>query len=102
VTAPAPTRVGEKTRYAPSFIAHLIVSKCSESTPQYRLEKFYRNIGIPISRSTMCSLVHRGAAELRPLHSAAIALVPDAPDVHADETSTRSRTSSGAPSSGPS
>lgn len=89
VTAPAPTRVGEKTRYAPSFIAHLIVSKCSESTPQYRLEKFYRNIGIPISRSTMCSLVHRGAAELRPLHKAAIALVPAAPDVHADETSTR-------------
>jgi transposase len=89
VTAPAPTRVGEKTRYAPSFIAHLIVSKCSESTPQYRLEKFYRNIGIPISRSTMCSLLHRGADELRPLYTSAIALVPAALDVHADETSTR-------------
>ena len=89
VTAPAPVRVGEKTRYAPSFVAHLVVSKCSESTPQYRLEKFYRNIGIPISRSTMCSLVHRGAAELRPLYNACLALVPGAPDVHADETSTR-------------
>jgi transposase len=89
VTAPAPDRVGEKTRYAPSFVAHLIVSKCSESTPQYRLEKFYRNIGIPISRSTMCGLIHRGAAELAPLHRAALALVPAAPDVHADETSTR-------------
>lgn len=89
VTAPAPDRVGDKTRYAASFIAHLIVSKCSESTPQYRLEKFYRNIGIPISRSTMCDLVHRGATELRPLHSAALALVPAAADVHADETSTR-------------
>lgn len=89
VTAPAPDRVGEKTRYAPSFVAHLIVSKCSESTPQYRLEKFYRNIGIPISRSTMCGLIHRGADELRPLHTAALALVPASPDVHADETSTR-------------
>jgi transposase len=89
VTAPAPDRVGEKTRYAPSFIAHLIVSKCSESTPQYRLEKFYRNIGIPISRSTMCDLLHRGAAALQPLHKAALALVPKAADVHADETSTR-------------
>jgi transposase len=89
VTAPAPPRVGEKTRYAPSFVAHLIVSKCSESTPQYRLEKFYRNIGIPISRSTMCSLVHRGASELRPLYTAVLALVPKAPDIHADETSTR-------------
>lgn len=89
VTAPAPARVGEKTRYAPSFIAHLVVSKCSESTPQYRLEKFYRNIGIPISRSTMCDLLHRGATELQPLHKAALALVPKALDVHADETSTR-------------
>ena len=89
VTAPAPLRVGEKTRYAPSFIAHLIVSKCSESTPQYRLEKFYRNIGIPISRSTMGGLLHRGAEELRPLYVAALALIPKAPDVHADETSTR-------------
>jgi transposase len=89
VTAPAPDRVGEKTRYAPSFVAHLVVSKCSESTPQYRLEKFYRNIGIPISRSTMCDLLHRGAAELAPLHKAALALVPATPDVHADETSTR-------------
>lgn len=89
VTAPAPDRIGEKTRYASSFVAHLVVSKCSESTPQYRLEKFYRNIGIPISRSTMCGLLHRGAAELRPLYTAALALVPDAADVHADETSTR-------------
>lgn len=89
VTAPPPDRVGEKTRYAPSFIAHLIVSKCSESTPQYRLEKFYRNIGIPISRSTMCELLHRGAGELEALHAASLALVPTATDVHADETSTR-------------
>jgi hypothetical protein len=37
----------------------------------------------------MCDLVHRGATELRPLHTAALALVPAAADVHADETSTR-------------
>lgn len=89
VTAPAPDRVGEKTRYASSFVAHLVVSKCSESTPQYRLEKFYRNIGIPISRSTMCGLIHRGAGELAPIYNALLALVPEAADVHADETSMR-------------
>lgn len=66
VTAPAPGRVGDKTRYAPSFIAHLIFTKCSSSMPQYRLEKEYRNLGIPVSRSTMCTLFHRGASELRP------------------------------------
>lgn len=31
--------------------------------PQYRLEKAYRNLGISISRSTLCGLFHRGAAE---------------------------------------
>ncbi|MEZ4222535.1 MAG: IS66 family transposase [Polyangiaceae bacterium] len=89
VTAPAPERVGEKTRYAPSFIAHLIVNKCGDTNPQYRLEKAYKNLGIPISRSTMCSLLHRGAGELRPLYDAMLRHVPEAEDVHADETSAR-------------
>jgi transposase len=89
VTAKAPDRVGEKTRYAPGFVAHLIVNKCGDSNPQYRLEKSYRNLGIPVSRSTLCSLIHRGARELKPLHDAALKLVPEAPDVHADETSMR-------------
>jgi transposase len=89
MTAPAPDRVADKIRYAPSFIAHLIVSKCGSSMPQYRLEKEYRALGVPMSRSTMCSLFHRGAGELRPLYAAACALVPRALDVHADETSIR-------------
>jgi transposase len=87
VTAPPPERVGEKTRYAPSFVAHLVVSKCNDSIPQYRLEKAYKQIGIPISRSTMCDLFHRAAEELRPIYAAALALVPKSADVHADETS---------------
>ena len=88
-TANAPERMGEKTRYASSFVAHLIVNKCSHSNPQNRLEKAYRDLGIPLSRSTMCNLIHRAARELRPLYTAALALVPQAPDVHADETSMR-------------
>lgn len=95
VTAPAPDRVGEKTRYAPSFIAHLIVTKCGDSIPQYRLEKAYRNLGIPVSRSTMCGLLHRGATELEPLYKAALACVPSAADVHADETSMRQQDRAG-------
>jgi transposase len=89
VTAPAPERVGEKTRYAPSFVAHLIVNKCNESNPQYRLEKAYKTLGIPISRSTMCGLFNRGLSELEPIYKAALGLVPEAADVHADETSMR-------------
>lgn len=89
ITAPAPDRVGDKTRYASSFVAHLVVSKCNDSIPLYRLEKAYRQLGIPVSRSTMCDLFHRAATELRPLYTAALALVARAPDVHADETSIR-------------
>jgi len=89
ITAPPPPRLGEKTRYASSFVAHLVVSKCNDSIPLYRLEKAYRQLGIPISRSTMCDLFHRAAEELRPIYTAALALVPQSADVHADETSIR-------------
>jgi len=81
--------MGDKTRYAPSFVAHLIVNKCAHANPQHRFEKAHRDLGIPMSRSTMCNLIHRAARELQPLHTAALALVPFAPDVHADETSMR-------------
>src|SRR5690606_24534704 len=89
ITAKAPERVGDKTRYAPSFLAHLCVSKCSDTLPQHRLEKEYQRLGIPITRSTMNALLHRAADELRPLYAAACALVPQAVTVHADETSVR-------------
>jgi len=92
--------MGDKTRYAPSFVAHLITSKCNDSIPQYPLEKAYRQIGIPISRSTMCDLFHRAAVELEPIYTAALALVPASADVPADETSIGNRASTSAPSSG--
>lgn len=50
VNSPAPERTTDKTQYGPGFIAHLIVSKCGDSIPLYRLEKQYRRLGIPISR----------------------------------------------------
>jgi len=53
--------------YGPGFIAHLIVSKCGDSIPLYCLEKQYRRLGIPISRSTMTDLFHRHAELLAPL-----------------------------------
>lgn len=89
ITAAPPARMGDKTRYAPSFAAQLCVSKCSDSIPQYRLEKEYARLGIPISRSTLNSLIHRAAKELRPLHAAACAIVASASVVHADETTAR-------------
>lgn len=89
ITAEAPARLGEKTRYAPSFVAHLCTSKLANSIPQHRLEKEYKRLGIPIARSTMNALLHRAAKELKPLHDAACALVKNGRVVGADETSVR-------------
>lgn len=88
-TAPAPRRMGEKTQYAPSFVAHLVTSRCRDSMPHARLASAYQSIGLPISRSTITALFHRAAKELKPLHDCALQLVKCAPDVHADETSIR-------------
>jgi transposase len=88
-TAPGPARVGEKTQYAPSFLAHLAAAKCRDSIPLYTLEKGYKSIGIPISRSTMTDLLQRVGQELAPLYQAALEIIREAPDVHADETSMR-------------
>lgn len=89
ITAETPARVGLKTRYAPSFVAHLCTSKLADSMPQHRLEKEYKRLGIPVARSTMNALLHRAAAELAPLYAAACALMKNARVVGADETSVR-------------
>lgn len=88
-TAAAPERMGDKTRYSPSFVAYLVTSKCRDSIPLYRLEKAFKSLGIPVARSTMTDLYKRAALELTPLYEKATELVRDASDVHADETSIR-------------
>lgn len=87
VTAPAPDRVGDGTRYAPSFVAHLVVSKCADAGAQHRLEKAYARCGVPIARSTMNDLFHRAGRELEPLWKRLRARVAQASHVCADETS---------------
>jgi transposase len=89
VTAPCPDKTTDKTRYAPSFVAHLIVAKCSDSIPLYRLEKQYQRVGVPIARSTMTDLFHRNAEVLAPLVKRLIARVKASDIVFADETTIR-------------
>jgi transposase len=89
VTAPCPDKTTDRTRYAPGFIAHIIYSKCSLSLPIYRLEKQYQTIGIPIARSTMTELFHRGAELLGSLARRLLARIAASEIVFADETSMR-------------
>jgi transposase len=86
VTAPAPPRVYDRCQYSPGFIAHLVVQKCGDSLPIYRIEKQFKRLGIPMSRSTMTELFHRAGELLRPLAKRVLALVAASEVVLADET----------------
>ena len=92
VTAPAPDRVSDKTAYGPGFVAHLITAKCGDSLPIYRLEKQYAREGVPIARSTMNDLLHRGAELLSPIARRVLARIAAAEVVRADETPHRLQT----------
>ncbi len=89
ITADAPARFGDKTSFSPSFIAHLVTSKCSDSMPFYRLEKGYRRMGIPIARSTMVRLFHQAASILSPLAKRILEIIAQGDVVLADETTIR-------------
>jgi len=86
VTAPAPPRVYDRGLYGPGFIAHLVVQKCGDSLPIYRMEKQFKRLGIPMSRSTMTELFHRAGELLKPLAARVLALVAASDVVLADET----------------
>lgn len=87
VAAHGPDRVGDRVQYGPGFIAFIVVAKCGDSIPIYRLEKSFRRLGVPVARSTMTDLFHRAAELLAPLVARMLALVRAAPVVRADETS---------------
>jgi transposase len=89
ITADAPARVFDRTQYGPGFVAHLVVQKCADSMPLYRLEKQFARMGIPVSRSTMTDLFHRAGAMCEPLVDRLAELVKQSDLVLADETTHR-------------
>lgn len=91
VRGPAPARVQEGCIYGPGFIAKLVVDRCADSTPIYRVEKAMRREGIPMARSTMNDLVHLAAVVCTLLRNAALAEMRIDPHVQADETSFRTQ-----------
>jgi len=91
VRGPAPVRVQEGCQYGPGFIAKLVVDKCADAIPIYRIEKAMEREGIPIARSTMNDLVHLAAEVCTPLWKVALAELRVDPHVQADETSFRTQ-----------
>lgn len=84
-----PLRVFDRTQYGPGLMAYLIVSKCADSTPIYRIEKQFQRAGIPIARSTLNDLLHRAASVLEAIYDALVRRVVTDPHCQADETSFR-------------
>jgi transposase len=89
VTAPGAPKVIEQGRYGASLLAHLVVAKCVDSIPIYRLEKDFKRQGVPISRSTLNDLFHRAADITAPLAARLLERIRARPIVLADETRTR-------------
>jgi transposase len=87
ISAEPPQQWSEKTRYASSFVAHLITQKCLASMPIYRQETMFAHMGMPIARSTMNDLFYRAAAKLRCLAPVLMKAIRDDYVVHIDETS---------------
>jgi transposase len=86
ITAAVPDKVVDRTQYGPGFMAHLVVSKCCDSIPLYRMEQQFARLGIPMSRSTMTDLFHRTGELVAPLATRIIELIAQSEIVLADET----------------
>lgn len=87
LTAPAPERWAEKTRYDSSFVAHVVVSKCLVVTPHYRLEQSFARTGVPVARSTINDLFRRAGQKLGRLDEPLFDAIREDFLVHLDETS---------------
>lgn len=87
LTAPAPPRVGEGgTMFGPSVYAHIIASRVFDALPFSRQADRWSRAGIPLRKSTICDLFHRGTQELQGVYLELLRAVSASPLLHADET----------------
>jgi transposase len=89
LTAPSPTKVFDKARFGPTFMAQVAVSKCADSLPLYRQAKAYRRAGVQVNDSTLGDLFHRTAEIVEPLYDRLLKLISGKEIVLADETTQR-------------
>jgi transposase len=89
VQAQPPLNVIDGGAWGPGVYAHVVVSKCVDSMPFYRLERSLGRAGHAIARSVLCGLFHRAANVLEPLYQRLVERVSQNPYVQADETTLR-------------
>jgi transposase len=89
LVAPGPPKLVPGGQYGFGFAAFLVVEKCADSIPIYRIEKRFERLGIPLSRATMNDIVHAAAERIEPLVARLTARIAGIEIVLADETSMR-------------
>src|SRR5512137_291288 len=89
LTAPGPTKVFDKARVGPTFMAQIVVSKCADALPLYRQAKAYRRVGVQVNDSLLGDYFHRTAEITKPLSDRLLDVVSEKEIVLADETSHR-------------
>ena len=89
LTAPAPTKVYDKARFGPAFMAQVAVAKCADSLPLYRQAKAYQRVGVHVNDSTLGDLFRRTAEIVEPLYERLLRLIREKEIVLADETTQR-------------
>jgi transposase len=89
VQAAPPLNVIDGGAWGPGVYAHVVVSKCVDSMPLYRIERTLGRAGHAVARSVLCGLFHCAANVLEPIYKRLIARVRQDPYVQADETTLR-------------
>jgi transposase len=89
LVAPGPPKLVPGGQYGFGFAAFLVVEKCADSIPIYRIEKRFERLGIPLSRATMNDIFHAAAERIAPLVARLTARIASVEIVLADETSMR-------------
>jgi len=89
VVAPPPAKLVPGGRYGFGFAAFLVVEKCGDSIPIYRIEKRFERLGIPMSRASMNDVLHAAAECALPLIARLQQRIAALEIVLADETSMR-------------
>jgi transposase len=89
ITADGPTKVFDKARVGPTFMAQVAVSKCADALPLHRQAKAYRRVGVQVNDSTLGDYFHRTAEITKPISDRLLDVVGEKEIVLADETSQR-------------
>ncbi|WP_242355223.1 IS66 family transposase [Anaeromyxobacter sp. SG64] len=89
ITADGPTKVFDKARVGPTFMAQVAVSKCADALPLHRQAKAYRRVGVQVNDSTLGDYFHRTAEITKPISDRLLDVIAEKEIVLADETSHR-------------